>query len=154
MKNSLLIPNYYKAIGWITFIASFGLFIFCYSIYPTLNVNNDSLEFKAWDWTYGRGTGENFQKELLTTLILVGLLMISFAKEKQEDEYISLLRLKSWQWAVLISYGIFLMANLFIYGSNFLGFLIYNTLTILLVFILKFNISLWLLRKEKSADEK
>lgn len=85
--------------------------------------------------------------EIIFSFVLIGLLLISFAKEKNEDEYISFLRLKSWQWAVLISYGILFFANWLIYGSMYLAFMVYNMFTVLLVFIIKFNFSLYMLKK-------
>jgi hypothetical protein len=162
MKNYLLIPSKYKAYGWALFLISLMAFTFCYQIYPRFNEENSALEISSWSWVYSgysdsffnSNIGENVQKELMTSMILIGLLMISFSKEKQEDEYITLLRLKSWQWAVVISYGILFLANLLIYGTDFLGFMTYNTLTILLVFIAKFNFSLFMWKKERSDDEK
>ena len=158
MKNSLLIPGKYKAYGWMIFFISLGLHVFCYSIYPNLNEENGNLEIKVLEWhsdgTFDGGIQQNVQQEVLTSLIIIGLLMISFAKEKEEDEYITSIRLKSWQWAVLISYGILLIANLLIYGANFLTFMAYNMLTVLVVFIAKFNYSMWMLRKERVEDEK
>jgi hypothetical protein len=90
--------------------------------------------------------------ELILSGVLIGLLFIAFAKEKNEDEYITVLRLKSWQWAVLISYGILLIATWLIFGLDFLGFMAYNMFTVLIVFIVKFNYSLYLLRKGGSDE--
>lgn len=158
MKNSLLIPGKYKVYGWMVFLISLGLYVFCYSIYPNLNEENNNFEIKALEWHSDRGFDggmqQNVQQEVLTSLIIIGLLMISFAREKDEDEYITSIRLRSWQWAVLVSYGILLIANLLIYGSYFLSFMLYNMLTVLAVFIAKFNISMWMLRKERIDDEK
>ncbi|MES2828717.1 MAG: hypothetical protein V4687_11190 [Bacteroidota bacterium] len=158
MKNSFLISSKCKVYGWMIFFIALGLNVFCYSIYPNLNEENISLEIKALEWrtdgSFDGGMKQNMQQEILSSLIIIGLLMISFSREKDEDEYITSIRLKSWQWAVLISYGILLIANLLIYGSNFLSFMLYNMLTVLVVFIAKFNYSMWMLRKERLEDEK
>lgn len=159
MKNYLLLPNTYKVYGWILFLVAFAAFTFCYQIYPNLNPGNPTLEFKALDWTYHEsaadlGQFENGQKELITSAIIIGLLMISFSREKREDEFISHLRLQSFQWAILISYGILILANWLIYGMNFFSFMIYNMLTVLIVFIIKFNLSLYMVNKRALADEK
>ena len=154
MKNYLLIPNRYKMIGWVTLIFFFTVFIFCYQIYPNfINPENDSLQFSSLNWSYN-GWAQNVQQEVFTSFIIIGLILIAFAKEKDEDEYISLLRLKSWNWAVLISYTILLLANITLYGRNFFAFMTYNLLMIPVVFIIKFNLSLWMLRKQQLADEK
>lgn len=96
----------------------------------------------------------NLWDEIILSFVIIGLLLISFSKEKNEDEYISLLRLKSWQWSVLVSYGVLFIATWTIYGGMFLVFMIYNMLTVLLVFIIKFNFNLYRLRKEGISDEK
>jgi hypothetical protein len=86
--------------------------------------------------------------------VVIGLIMISFAKEKMEDEYLTLIRLKCWQWSVLISFGILLILNFVLYGTTFYSFLVYNMFTVPLIFIAKFNFSLYLLRQERAEDEK
>ena len=161
MKNYLLLPNKYKVLGWVLFLAAFAAFTFCYQIYPNyLSSSGHNLEFKTLDWTLSdsgsisSGLAENFQQEFMTSAVIIGLLLISFSREKREDEYIAHLRLQSFQWAILISYGILLVANWVIYGMDFLGFMIYNLLTVLLVFIIKFNFSLYMLTKKGLADEK
>ncbi len=147
MKNYLLLPNKYKVLGWVIFVASAGLHI----LVNIFNMPFPKVEFqliRVYDWADSSGLDE-----IIFSFILIGLLLISFAKEKNEDEYISFLRLRSWQWAVLISYGILFFANWLIYGTMYLAFMVYNMFTVLLVFIIKFNYSLYLLRKG-AKDEK
>lgn len=149
MKNNLLIPNKYKVFGWIIFLAFVLLHIFTNFIYPEIG-EKLPLSFKK--------DGLNALYDSNMTLsgagILLGLIMICFTREKKEDEYISYLRLRSWQLSVLISYSILFIANLFIYGSWFLSFMVYNLLTVLLVFIATFNLSLYQLKRERIEDEK
>lgn len=150
MKNNLLIPNKYKVFGWIIFLAFILLHIFTNIIYPEigeklpLSMENSSRSF----------FDASSNMTLAGAGILLGLIMICFTREKNEDEYISYLRLRSWQVSVLISYSILFIANLFIYGSWFLSFMIYNLLTVLLVFIITFNLSLYKIKGERTGDEK
>ncbi|MEJ5993960.1 hypothetical protein WG904_05945 [Pedobacter sp. Du54] len=141
MKNSLLLPNKYKVLGWIIFLIAAGLHL----LITIFDISFPKVEFqliKGYDWADASGLDE-----ILFSFVLIGLLLISFAKEKNEDEYISFLRLKSWQWAVLISYGILFFANWLIYGTMYLAFMVYNMFTVLLVFIIKFNYSLYMLKR-------
>ena len=147
MKNSLLIPNKYKVLGWILFLLVAGLHISV--AFFELKIYEIPLPFKTGGFTDG-----TINDEIILSLALIGLLLIAFAKEKHEDEYISFLRLKSWQWAVLISYGILFIANWSIFGLHFLSFMTYNMFTVLIVFIVKFNWSLYQLKKEGNQDEK
>ncbi len=151
MKNPFLLPNQYKVYGWIAFILFSILGLFC--MYGEFKIPGFQL-YSAKDQGILDFNDYNLTNELALIGVITGLLMIAFAKEKKEDEYISYLRLKSWQWSVLISYLILIIITLAFYGSTFFGILFYNVFTLLIVFILKFNISLYLLRREESVYEK
>ncbi|MET4081208.1 hypothetical protein ABIB40_001153 [Pedobacter sp. UYP30] len=148
MKNNLLLPNKFKMIGWVVFLFSFCLFI----MVPWFN-NGEQLKLID-ELDKSSGLRVDVWVTVSLALITVGLFSIAFAREKQEDEYISLLRLKSWQWSVAISYGILFIANLLFYEMAFAGFMIYNMFTVLLAFIVVFYWSLFKLRREGADDEK
>lgn len=153
MKNNLLISNQYKVLGWILFLAFGALGVFCMTLefkIPgfELNIFNSEPEGSINFNDY------NLTNELAFIGITVGLLMIVFAKEKIEDEFIALLRLKSLQWAVLISYLILIFLNISTFGLTFLMLLVYNIWTILIVFIIKFYIALHKITKVGVEHEK
>ena len=66
-------------------------------------------------------------------------MLIAFAKEKVEDEFISKLRLTSLLWAISINYILLLIGILTVYGLDFLNVLFYNMFTPLVIFIIRFN---------------
>ena len=68
---------------------------------------------------------------------------MSFSKEKNEDEFITEIRLSSLLWAVCVSYTLLLVAFLFVYGSPFFEVMIYNMFTVLIIFIVRFNYILY-----------
>ena len=143
MKSYLLIANRYKVWGWLIFIIST---IVC--VYLTYFVDDFSLgkfEITLSDNIIING---NIFNTIFLVGIFIGLLMICFSSEKQEDEYISQLRLKSWQWAVLISYAILIIACATIYGLDFLNVMAYNMFTIPIVFIFKFYWSLYKFKRQ------
>lgn len=157
MKNNLLIPNRYKVFGWIIFLAFTSFYLFCNIIYPKFISNGNRLEIPGFNWAYPAlfdWSISNLTPVVLSSGIFIGLLIICFSKEKKEDEYISFIRLRSWQWAVLTSYGILFFANWLIYGAWFFAFITINLLTVPLIFIIKFNYSLYCLQREKTGDEK
>lgn len=148
MNNSLLLSNKYKVFGWFTFLA-----------FATLGICCMLLDFKIPGFQFYEFTKDSFQdfnltNEIALLGITIGLLMIVFAKEKIEDEYIAMLRLKSLQWAVLISYLILIILNFSFYGLGFLILLVYNLWTTLIVFIIKFYWSLYKIKREGLNDEK
>lgn len=145
MSNKLLLPSYYKVIGWISLLvfAALGAAVIFkefkipgFQLYT--NNNQGLLDFNDY----------NLTNELALIGTILSLLSIAFSKEKNEDEYISYLRLKSWQWSVLISYLILIVISLCFYGTTFFGVIFYNIFTILIVFIIKFQFSLYQLRRE------
>ena len=81
----------------------------------------------------------NFTDEIALTGIIVALLFISFAKERNEDEFINHTRLESWQAAIFINYILLLIAVWLVHGTRFLDVMMYNMLTIPLIFIIRFH---------------
>jgi hypothetical protein len=147
MENSLLIPGKYKVVGWIIFIlfACLGLA----TLYWDYKIPGLVLPLKESVFV-----DYNLTNELALAGLIIGLMIIVFAREKIEDEYISLIRLKCLQWSVLISFVILFILNFVFYGGSFYIVLIYNMFTIPLIFIAKFNYSLYRLRREREEDEK
>jgi hypothetical protein len=151
MKNNLLIPAKYKVLGWILALTFGVLGFFClfYDFkFDFLTVNNEEINTLS-----GLFQSSNFTNEIALTGTIIGLLIVVFSKQKIEDEYISLLRLKSLQLSVLISYLIFIILNFCFYGLDFYAAIFYNTFTILAVFIIIFQWKLFKLGKEGILDE-
>ncbi|MBS1949340.1 MAG: hypothetical protein JST47_16395 [Bacteroidetes bacterium] len=159
MSQKLLLPNHYKKIGWgILIPAAIAGLLLAFTDF-------DGLPFKAK--VFALFTGEMFGKNqtsftfihtnvtntIVGVLFIVGALLVSFSKEKDEDEFISNLRLSSLLWAVLVSYLLLLFSFVFIYGTAFLYVMLYNMFTVLIIFIVRFNYVLY--RNSKSVlDEK
>jgi len=141
MDSKLLLPNKYKRIGLILLPPSLLLGILY--LYDDLR-----FEFLTIENTAKKGMFEsdiNLTDELALTGTIVSLLFIAFAREKQEDEYIDSIRLKSLKWAVLVNYGLLLLATWLIHGGHgfsFLDVMIYNMLTVLIIFIIRFHLVL------------
>jgi hypothetical protein len=146
----MLLPNNYKRIGVILLIPSlllgalvrFADFTFDFLDLPFGNkASSDS--FLKLDNTI------NLTDELALTGIIVGLLFIAFAREKQEDEYINTMRLESLQWAVLINYILLLAATWLVHGFAYIDVMMYNMLTVLIIFIIRFHL---VLRKNRITN--
>lgn len=91
--------------------------------------------------------------EALQDLIIflpVALLLWAYSKEKNEDEFIATLRLESMQLAVYVNYIILLIANCFLFFTDFMVFMFVNLSTIALFFVIRFN---YILRKYNKATE-
>lgn len=126
MHQPLLLPHRFKAIGLIILIPSSIYWL----IWTIETYDLDVLSSNRYN---------SYVEELLFTGLALGLLMIAFAREKAEDEYIMTLRLQSLQWAVLANATLLLLANWIFYGDHFLSVMIYNMLTVLIIFVIRFH---------------
>jgi hypothetical protein len=154
MKTNYLLSNQFKRIGWILFIPSaiLGLLFVIFQFEPKiLDIKVFAiLQTATGPWETGKGfcviTKTNAIDEISGILLIISSFFIAFSKEKNEDEFISKIRLESLLWATYINYAILLVAMLFIYGMAFFWVLVFNIFTILLFFIVRFN---WVIRKSR-----
>lgn len=148
MTKQLLLPNRFKRIGWFILIPSLVAGIFSSATgfeVEWLNARvfslfNDDLFESSKHFSL---ITTNVTNTLIGILFLAGALMVSFSKEKQEDEFIANLRLSSLLWSVWVNYGLLLIAFIFVYGLAFFSVMVYNMFTILIIFIIRFNYILW-----------
>jgi hypothetical protein len=150
MKTRFLLPNRCKLIGWILLIPSAVLGYFV--IFSEFELK--FLEMKVFTiyssgpapWDPGGKPGfesHNLTATIAGILFLTGALMVAFAREKNEDEFISRKRLESLLWAAIINYTILMFCFLFFYGFGFMYVMIFNMFTILILFIIRFNYVLY-----------
>jgi hypothetical protein len=152
MKSKLLLPNYMKRIGWMILVPSiiFGILVLfeivnfrfldvkVFALYSSMILEDDIIMgiYKS-----------NIADEILLILCILGGIFIAFSKEKQEDEFIAKIRLESLVWAIYINYAVLIFCTLFFYGFGFYYVMIFNMLTILLFFIIRFYLILYLSKK-------
>jgi hypothetical protein len=72
-------------------------------------------------------------------LVLAGLFLIAFSKEKVEDEQIAQLRLDSLRWAIYFYYLTLVLSIVFTSGIDYVDILRINTWVPLLFFIVRFR---------------
>ncbi|MDH7446607.1 hypothetical protein [Aquimarina sp. 2201CG14-23] len=141
-----LLSNKFKKPGWVLFIIGiiFGIILLI------KDLESNFIETKVISLFHNGAFSKtnngiisiitnDIVDELITIIIIIGGLMVSFSKEKIEDEFISKIRLDSLTWAILVNYGILLFATIFIYDMQYFNVLIYNMFTPILIFILRFN---------------
>ena len=141
-----LLPNKFKKPGWILFISGIILGII-HSIngYESNLLKIDVISLLHYESIFPNDNGfvriieNSIVDELITLLAIIGGLLISFSREKIEDEFISKIRLDSLVWAFLVNYGVLLFTTIFIYDLRYFHVLVYNMFTPLIIFILRFN---------------
>jgi len=87
----------------------------------------------------------NFTDEIACLILVVGLLLLGFSAEKQEDERISQIRLNALQWAMYLHYILLAVSVIFIHGLIFLNVLFLNVFLPLIIFVIRFR---WVIFRE------
>jgi hypothetical protein len=125
MKARFLFPYYFKFIGLILIIAH----VFVVALWP-YDVSRHDTGLYTPGHIY-----------FLTTLLLmvVGLLLVAFSKEKIEDEQIAQLRLDSLQWALYLNYALMIISLSITRGWAGIEIFRINLWVPLLFFIIRFR---------------
>jgi len=88
-----------------------------------------------------------------TLMVLVGLFLIAFSRERVEDEQIIQLRLDSLRWAIYLNYATLLFSLIFTRGSESTHILLLNIWLPLLFFILRFQWVIYRLNRSARSND-
>jgi uncharacterized membrane protein len=153
MKDTLMLPSRFRLPGLalaITGLAA-GIAHLFFEWQPAfLDVNLPNWIRLIGDKGFLAETVNNLTDEIALTLAVAGLLIVAFSREPVEDEFIQATRLKSLQWAVLVNTILLLIACWLVYGMQFFTVLVFNALTVLLIFNLRFR---WVLFRQQQKEE-
>jgi hypothetical protein len=151
MKSRFLFPHKWLLIGYLCFAADIVFAIVLKVLYPEGYVYADLHQVPGPRNTPPHDIiidqGMSLHNDIIILLIIFGLLLIAFSKEKIEDEHISQLRLDSLQWATYLNYGIFIVCVIFFNGLHFIPVVIFNVVTPLVFFIIRFRWKIYLLNR-------
>jgi hypothetical protein len=158
MNRNYLFPHVYRFIGWIVLVPGLilglahmlGGFEATWLNLPVFVVSEPG--FLGEDKWFGLSTN-NLTDELAGVMLIIGLAFVAFSRERSEDEFIARIRLESLLRATYLNYGILLLTIVFMYGSAFFWVLVFNMFTILLFFIVHFNLALAKARRNLRTDE-
>lgn len=147
-----LLPKKFKIIGWCLFIPSciFGLLIVFADLEPILFEGKSILNLNHFITNDANTeSSENYFNEFIGASFIISGLFVAFSREKDEDEYISKLRLESLVWAMYLNYILLFIALFVFYELNFLIVMSLAIFTVLLIFILRFS---WQLRQFRFSN--
>lgn len=158
MKTHYLLPAFLKNWGLLVFIpaAVCGILTVANDWAPSfldLRVPALFVDGIIGDDAIVGWTQNNILNELCAVLAIFGGIMFAFSKEKDEDELIASIRLRSLVWATYWNYGILLLAILLVYDITFIWVMIVNMFTLLVFFGIRFNWAVWKLRKSVGNEE-
>lgn len=138
MKASNLLPHHLRKVGWLLLgpVLVLGIMVFHFEF---------EIPGFAITIPFYKGLGpdhqliNNLTDELVSIIVLVTLVLIAFTEEKNEDEWISNIRLESLQWSVYANCILLILCILMIYDVYFFQALVYNMYSVLLLFLFRFN---------------
>lgn len=135
----LFLPNKIRIYGWV--ILLFGLILgvirFYFGVKPEfLNIKVFAVYSKYFETNYFKVIENHVSEELTALLILVGLFVISFTKEKIENESVSAIRYKSFILTFYINTLIIVLSFLFVYGFGFINILVINVFSPFIIYII------------------
>lgn len=137
MKN-LLLPYQWKFLG--LFLTIIGILLAVFYLWydfrftlPVFAVFSSFLETKMFV-TFRT----NFADELILLLLLIGLGLVVFSKEKTESEKLDILRDKALAKAMITNNLVLLLSVLFVFGSGFIAILILNLFSTSILYLIFF----------------
>ncbi len=139
MKN-LLLPYPWKFVGLFLTFAGFvlaGLYLwfdFRFTV-PVFAVFSSFLETKMFV-----SFSTNFADELTMLLLISGLSILVFSKERTESENLDLARQKALLHAGITNTVFLFLSVLFVYGSGFIGILVFNLFSFSLFYLFFFHL--------------
>lgn len=154
MKKELLLPYGLKKIGWIILIPTLLLGILMlidgFNGYPTYLL---PAEGTACYETLSSETLGRALNNIALVGICIGGILVACSRERIEDEMISHIRLNALLTALYINYALLIAAALCTYDVKFFYIMIYNLLTMLLIFLAVFRWKLWHLKRSVADEE-
>lgn len=135
----LLLPNKLRIYGWaILFLGIlFGVSRFYFGFKPKFfNIKVFAIYSKYFETNYFKVIDNHISEELTALFLLVGLFLISFTKEKIENDMISMIRYKSLILTFYINTVLIALSFLFVFGFGFINILVINVFSPLIIYII------------------
>jgi len=141
MKSKFLFPTWCVIVGYLLVIPGFILGYL--TVFNKYEIPGFGFKLREADLVF-KTAFENFTNELAIFLVVIGLLLIAFSKDKKEDELTAKMRLNALYWGIMVYYVLYitlLLSSLLIGELPFVGDHVseLNIFTPLLIFICRYN---------------
>lgn len=134
MKTRFLFPYPWRKIGVCLLIL--GLIVAGLQSYFSENLITWQIERN----NAGRASFEGLISDTMLLLLVCGLFLIAFSKEKIEDEQLMQLRLDSLQWSIYLNYAILIVCIILVDNWHFfISIAAHYIFTPLVFFIIRFR---------------
>jgi hypothetical protein len=162
MKKTALFPQGYSRIG--VGLIILALFLWTVEVFfnglsfleniKVLALYNSGVPFdqSREGSSFFRIIENDYRYEVISVILLMGLLFFSFSKRKSEDELVQKIRLESLLWATYVHFFLFILLTLFTFGLFYLNILVFSVFMILLIYIIRFEYKMFQLKKSFNEE--
>ena len=147
MKTRFLFPYWCKFLGLVLIVAHIPIMHLRHGGSLDLDIHSNASTPDIFN-------GPHLFFILTILLMVIGLLLVAFSKEKIEDEQISQLRLDSLQWAIYLNYLVLITTAVFMNRNDFRDILYLNLWVPLAFFIIRFRWVIFRLNRSVKEDAK
>jgi hypothetical protein len=129
VENHFLLSHRFKIAGYLLSVSGIVLAITRYYFEVKLGFFNTkvfALSSSYLETNYFTVIDNHISEEVAAVLILVGLFLLAFSKERVEHDKLSHLRFKSFLISFYTHTGLLICSVIFIYGFGFLKILVLN----------------------------
>lgn len=138
MKSIPMFPYQYKWPGLV--MAVIGLIVGAAVMY--FDFRPELLEFETHPDMVFMNT-QNLIDEVALSLVVIGLMVLAFSRERTEDEFVTHIRLQSLLWSFVIYYALVFLSVWIFYNDAFLSVMIYHLFMPLLFYVGLFRFNYW-----------
>jgi len=144
MKARFLFPYRSRLVGSICILAYIPVMVIKKIMHGGYSHQTPAMNFAD---SSGLLNSEHIFAAIGIILVMGGLLLIAFSKEKIEDEQLLQLRLDSLQWAIYFNYFILIISAIFFNAFQFRAIVLFNLWSPLIVFIVRFRWKIYQLNR-------
>lgn len=138
MKSIPMFPYQYKWPGLV--MAVIGLIVGAAVMY--FDFRPEFLEFETHPEMAFMNT-QNLIDEVALSLVVIGLMVLAFSRERTEDEFVTHIRLQSLLWSFVIYYSLVFLSVWIFYNDAFWSVMIYHLFMPLLFYVGLFRFNYW-----------
>jgi len=145
MKPTFLFPHWCRYLGW-------GLVI---AHVPLTMIGKAAGMVNIMDWSPSGEplfSGQHLYFIFTTLLMVSGLFLVAFAKERIEDEQLWQLRLNALRWSIFVNYILLIVSLLFL--DDIRHILELDLIIPLFFFIIRFQWSIFRLNRSIQAEDR
>lgn len=147
------LPYFYKPIGYIIFALGIMWWFIAQQYSINLQTSVFALISSYVSTTVFSVVKTNLSDEISLILTLTGGLFIVFSKEKDENNQIQKIKLRTLFWALLINQIILIFSTLFLYGTAFIAVVLINLISLNFIYLVLLKIQIFKLKRKFSVNQ-